>query len=106
MSIGCVLYRRIAAPDTLPPAKYSLGRWGIPVNIFACAYSVLAFVFSCFPIELPVDAASANYAPAIFAVVLLIAVLSFAFHGRTRYFGPVVYVEGRRAAGVGFQKTS
>ena len=106
ISIGCVLHRRITAPHTLPSAKYSLGRWGIPVNIFACAYSCFAFVFSCFPVELPVDPASANYAPAIFVAVLIIAVVSYICHGKTKYYGPVVYVEGRRAAGVGFQSAN
>jgi choline transport protein len=38
LSIGCMLYRRIAAPETLPPARFSLGKFGIPINIAAVCY--------------------------------------------------------------------
>ncbi|KAJ0116744.1 hypothetical protein J7T55_009894 [Diaporthe amygdali] len=32
LSTGCVLYRRLRWPETLPPVRWSLGRWGILVN--------------------------------------------------------------------------
>jgi choline transport protein len=38
LSIGCVLYRRIRRPETLPPASFSLGRLGIPINSMAVAF--------------------------------------------------------------------
>jgi len=98
-SIGCVLWKRLHDPASLPPAKFSLGRWGVPVNVFACLYSILAIILSCFPVSIPTDAEDANWAPAIMAGVLLIALISYVLQGRRIYQGPVVFVEGRRQEG-------
>ncbi|PQE12935.1 hypothetical protein CJF30_00002834 [Rutstroemia sp. NJR-2017a BBW] len=38
ISIGCVLLKRIRG-EPLPHARWSLGRWGLPINAFAFAYS-------------------------------------------------------------------
>src|SRR5271155_3477088 len=102
LSIGCILWKRLQH-EPLPPAKFSLGRWGVPINIFAVLYSTLAIVLSCFPVSLPVDAVNANWAPAIMAAVLVIALVSYMLQGRKIYEGPVVYVEGRRKANAGLQ---
>jgi hypothetical protein len=51
LSIGCVLWRRIVLPSTLPPAEFSLGRWGIPINALAVLYSLWAFFWACWPQE-------------------------------------------------------
>ena len=102
LSIGSVLYRKLRG-DPLPPAKFSLGPFSIPLNIFAVCYSALALVLSCFPVSVPVDASSANWAPAIFGGVIVIAVVSFLVQGRSKYEGPVVFVEGTRREGRGLQ---
>lgn len=105
LSIGCLLWKRITHPDELPPARWSLGRWGIPVNAFACLYSALAVIFSCFPVSIPVDTGDANWAPAIMAGVLVIAIVSFIFQGRRIYHGPVVFVQGKRHSDMDLQTT-
>ena len=61
LSIGCVLWRRIAKPQTLPPAQFSLGRWGIPVNASAVLYSLWAFFWSFWPQATPVTASGFNW---------------------------------------------
>lgn len=100
LSIGSLLYRKLFPArfqnEPLPPARFSLGVFSIPINIFAIAYSTLALALSCFPVSVPVDASSANWAPAILGAVIVIAVISFALQGRKMYHGPVVFVEGRR----------
>lgn len=37
--ISCVMVRRLRNPQSLPPARWSLGRWGLPINIVATAYA-------------------------------------------------------------------
>lgn len=56
ISITCVLYRRITAPHLLPKARFSLGSWGVPLNIMAIAYASLIFFWSFWPNTTPVDA--------------------------------------------------
>ncbi len=104
ISIGCVLRKRILKED-LPPARWSLGRFGLPVNAFAFCYSFFVIVFSCFPTEVPVGLDTANWAPAVWAGVILIALAAYIIHGRSHYTPPVLFVEGRKAAGVGLQST-
>ena len=102
LSIGCLLLKRFRN-EPLPPARFSLGRFGLPVNLFAFCYSVVTLVFSCFPVSVPVDAGTANWGPAIWGGVLLIAAVSYAVQGRRTYKGPIVFVEGVRKEGVGLQ---
>lgn len=56
ISIGCVLRKRILK-EPLPPHRWDLGMWGLPINAFAVAYSAFAIVFSCFPVTVPVSSA-------------------------------------------------
>lgn len=50
ISIGCVLWRRIVHPETLPPVFWSLGKWGIPVNVLGLIYAIFAFFWAFWPI--------------------------------------------------------
>lgn len=50
ISIGCVLWRRITIPSTLPPVFWSLGKWGIVVNGLGLAYANFSFFWAFWPI--------------------------------------------------------
>ena len=50
ISIGCMLWRRTTIPESLPPTKWSLGRWGILVNSLGLLYAVYAFFWAFWPI--------------------------------------------------------
>jgi amino acid transporter len=96
LSIGCLLWRRIRYPETLPPAQFPLGRFGIPVNVAAVIYSFWGFFWTFWPQYYPVTANTFNWAPVIFVSVLVIALVHFAFVARHKYTGPVALVEGRK----------
>ena len=102
VSIGCLLLKRFRH-EPLPPARFSLGRWGLPVNMFAFGYSAITLVFACFPVSVPVDPETANWGPAIWGGVLAIALVSYLVEGRKIYKGPVIFVEGVRREGAAFQ---
>ncbi len=91
-SIGSILWRRIYHPDTLPPTHFSLGKFGIPVNIAAVIYSAWAFFWSFWPMFTPVTAAGFNWASVIFAAVLMFAGVWYLFRAKNVYKGPVVLV--------------
>lgn len=100
LSIGSVALKRIRG-QPLPPARWSLGRWGLPINIFACCYSGFAgVVMASFPTERPVDTTNANWAPAVWGGVLLLSILMYIVHGRKHYTAPVGFTEGRRIGGL------
>ena len=105
ISIGCVLLKRIRH-EPLPPARWSLGRWGLWINAFAFFYAGFVIVFACFPSFLPVDAADANWAQLVWFAVIVISGVMYMFHGKRHYTAPVEFVEGRKAAGTGVQVSS
>lgn len=96
LSIGCVLWRRIYKPETLPKASFSLGRAGIFVNGAAVIYSMWAFFWSFWPQSTPVTASDYNWASPIFVSALIIAGIYFVFRAKHTYYGPVTEVEGRK----------
>lgn len=104
ISIGCVLLRRIKG-QPLPHARWSLGRWGLPINAFAFLYAAFVIVFSCFPVSIPVDASDANWAPVVWAGVIVLSLVVYFLHGRKHYTPPVLFVEGRRVEGFYLQAT-
>lgn len=65
----------------------------MPINIFACAYSLYLVVFIAFPTEVPVTLATVNWAPVMFVGVVVLAMMYYLVHARKVYDGPVVYVD-------------
>ncbi|KAI1083703.1 amino acid/polyamine transporter I [Whalleya microplaca] len=92
LSIGCILRKRLCG-DPLPPARWGLGRLGLPVNIFAFVYSGFAMVFSCFPVGVPINTSTANWAPAVWAGVILLSFLSYIVHGKNQFTAPVMFIQ-------------
>ena len=101
LSIGCLLWRRIFHPETLPPAQFSMGKWGIPVNASAVVYAFWSFFWSFWPQTYPVTAPLFNWASVIFVGILIVAMIHYVFVARHRYSGPVALIEGRNIAQVG-----
>lgn len=61
LSIGCHLWRRIYKPETLPPAYFPLGRFGVPLNVLAIIYCTYGFFWSFWPTSTPVTAEGFNW---------------------------------------------
>lgn len=95
VSISCVLYRRLYYPELLPPARWSLGRFGVATNIIGLAYVSFAFFWSFWPNETPVDLTTFNWSIVMFVGIFILSVVYYFLHGRKVYVGPVTSVEGR-----------
>ena len=95
VSIGSVALKRIKG-EPLPQSRWSLGRFGLPINLFAFTYACFAMVFICFPVSTPVEADSMNWAIVMFTGVLIIALVYYFVHGQHVYEGPVVFVQERQ----------
>lgn len=94
ISIGSVTLKRFRGQE-LPRSRWSLGKFGLPINLFAFVYSCFAMIWVCFPVTTPVSSQSMNYAIVMFSGVLAIALVFYFVQGRHVYAGPVVYVQGR-----------
>jgi amino acid transporter len=103
LSIGCILWRRVYYPETLPPTRFSLGKYGILINLMAVIYGIWCFFWAFWPDSYPVTAARFNWASPLFFAVLLGALTHYVLVGRHRYQGPVALVEGRKRRSVSRQ---
>lgn len=49
IAISCMVLRKIRDPLSIPKARWSLGRFGLPINIVAMLYSVFASFWTFWP---------------------------------------------------------
>ena len=85
IAIGCMLRARLQ--NKVQYGGWALGRWGVPINMFALIYTGWMMVFFCFPAYLPVTGAGMNYALPIFAFVVLTAVVLWFVRARKHWPG-------------------
>ena len=96
VSVGCIRWKRLRG-EPLLPRRWSLGRWGAPVNDITLAFLLVGLVFSFFPVAPlvgdPEWAADMNWAIVIFAATILLASGYFWAGGRHAYVAPVALVK-------------
>ncbi|KAM0721382.1 hypothetical protein Q7P37_002306 [Cladosporium fusiforme] len=92
VSISCVIRKRLVG-EPLLPRRWSLGKWGLPLNVVGVCFLTLCFVMNFFP-QSPVDldATTFNWNVLIFVAAVLIAGINYAVRGHKDYEGPVAYV--------------
>ncbi|KAJ5331410.1 hypothetical protein N7476_001193 [Penicillium atrosanguineum] len=93
ISIGCVIYRKIWHPETLPPRRWDMGRWGLAVNIIGLLYCCFALFWSLWPSDLPVTLENFNWSVVIFGGVFIISLVMYLIKGRKEYSGPAAIVQ-------------
>ncbi|KAK5127065.1 hypothetical protein LTR85_008424 [Meristemomyces frigidus] len=96
ISVGCVRLKRLRG-EPLLPRRWSLGKWGGPINDISLAFLFVGFVFSFFPVAPstgdPAWAKDFNWAIVIFAATCLLALLYYLCGGRKKYVAPVSLVK-------------
>jgi choline transport protein len=75
--------------DHIPYGPFRLGRWGLPINIFAIIYAIFIAIFLPFPPFLPVTAKTMNYGGPVMGFVILFALADWFTSGRKRFHVPV-----------------
>jgi choline transport protein len=69
---------------------FKLGRWGIPINLFAVVYIFYILSFIPLPTIMPVTAVNMNYAGPLAVAVIFLALADWLFSGRFRFHVPVL----------------
>lgn len=94
MSISCLIWRRLfGAP--LPASPWTLGRFGLPINIVGLCYCIYMVIFLPWPVEVPVTTENFNWSSVMFAGIMVLSAVYYAVYARHAYKGPVVYVKPR-----------
>lgn len=79
--------------EPFPPSRFTLGRWGMPLNIFSVLFLCLVFVMSFFPITPNPTVVTMNWNILVYGCVVSFAVIYFFVKGRHQYAGPVEYTK-------------
>lgn len=89
--LGCMIWRRwTGAP--LPPAVFSLGKYGLAINIFSFAMVFAFMVLSFFPMYNNPTPETMNWSIVIYTVVAIFSTVYYFAYGRKQYAGPVTLV--------------
>jgi choline transport protein len=83
-----IMLRKIRGPP-LVYGPFSLGKWGVPVNMFALLYLIFVIIWMPFPTEIPVTASNMNYAGPILLVIILAGIADWIISGHKRFEFPV-----------------
>ncbi|KAJ5770497.1 uncharacterized protein N7511_002548 [Penicillium nucicola] len=79
-------------PGGIPPARFSLGSFGLAINIFSLAWLCFAIIFTFFPTASNPTPVSMNWSILVFGAVVIFAIILYLFHGRRVYRAPVTQV--------------
>jgi len=90
-SIGSITYRRLRGLPLLP-SKFSLGKFGLPINIASLLFCVIIYVFAFFPPVPNPPAVAMNWAIAVYGGMMLLGFIYYILRARHSYVGPVAYV--------------
>jgi choline transport protein len=92
LPIGSFLWYRLTQSTPIAYGPWSLGRWGVPINIFALCWCIFFVVILPFPSVMPVTAEDMNYAGPITVAVFCALSIDWMLRARHQYFGPKVEV--------------
>jgi amino acid transporter len=68
---------------------WTLGRWGMAVNLYAIVFGVFVCIFVPFPPIIPVTAENMNYCAPVFLGLIVLLGLDWTFRGKISYAGPL-----------------
>ena len=72
---------------------WNLGRWGLAINVFAAAYTLLTVIFSFFPPAVPVTAETMNWSVVVYGGVIILGIIFYVVQGHKNYVGPSTEME-------------
>ncbi|PWY88030.1 amino acid transporter [Aspergillus sclerotioniger CBS 115572] len=92
VTVSCVALKRIRG-EPLPPHRWSLGRWGLWVNLGALAFLIPEFIFVMFPLYSTVDPTTMNWSSLMYGGMLIFSILYYVLYGHKTYVPPVALVQ-------------
>lgn len=92
ITISCVLLKRLRR-EGLPARRWSLGRFGLAINLGALLFLMPIFVFAFFPLATPTEASTMNWSIVIFGGIIIFATCYYVAYARHVYVPPVALVK-------------
>ena len=82
-------FNRATDPEPLVFGPWTLGRWGMAINLYAIVFGTFVCIFVPFPTTIPVTAVNMNWSGPVFLGVCILLVCDWMIRGRRRYTGPL-----------------
>lgn len=92
ISFSCLILRRLRG-EPLPSRRWTLGRFGIFINIGALMFLLVVWVFIFFPVAIPVTPSTMNWNVVMFGGTMIFAVVYYLVFGKKSYTAPVDLVK-------------
>ncbi|OQO10202.1 hypothetical protein B0A48_04559 [Cryoendolithus antarcticus] len=92
VTISCMIWRRRRGAP-LPPARWSLGKYGLAINIISLLFVLPVWFFAFWPVGYQPTPEGLNWAPVMFVGVLSLAAIYYVVKARHVYNGPVTIVK-------------
>ncbi|KAI4255820.1 MAG: hypothetical protein LQ352_002375 [Teloschistes flavicans] len=91
ITIACLVWRRLWG-EPLPPRRWSLGKYGLTINVISLLFLAPICFFAFWPLSIPVEPSTMNWAVVMFGGVMVWALVYYAVWARHSYTGPVAVV--------------
>ncbi|KAJ0414045.1 amino acid/polyamine transporter I [Aspergillus carlsbadensis] len=88
--LSLLVFKRLTAPRDIPRGTFSLGKWGLAVNLLAILFATYFSILLPFPPTRPVTAENMNYAGPVLGLVMVFACGDWVVRGRHRWEGPAM----------------
>jgi len=82
------MIRKRLRHENIDFGPWTLGRWGLPINVFAAGYTLLTVVLTFFPPSVPVTKESMNYSCVVYGGVVIFGLVYYVLRARENYVGP------------------
>lgn len=92
ISISCLIWRRLKGAP-LPARRWTLGRYGMAINIASLCFLTPIWFFAFWPLSTPVVPSTMNWAVVMYSGVIIWSLVYYAIWGRHTYVGPVTVVK-------------
>ena len=69
---------------------WTLGKFGLPVNIISVCFLIISVIFSFFPPAVPVTLETMNWSCVMFGGIVILGIAWYAAFGRKQYHGPII----------------
>jgi amino acid transporter len=92
ITIVCILLHRLQG-RRLPESRYTLGKWGVVINVLALIYIIPLFIFSFFPPIPNPTPATMNWACVMVGGTVVFATVYYIIWGRKTYTPPHETIE-------------
>ncbi len=92
ITISCLVWRRLGG-EPLPERRWSLGKYGLAINITSLIFLTPIFFFAFWPAVTPVHRDTMNWAVVMYGFMVFISLVYYYKWARHIYVGPVTIVK-------------